>query len=368
MIEKPYVIITGGSGLLGSEIVYQTLNNTPYSVVCFVRPNKNRTSADRLSALFGGEFVGRFKDRLQVLSGDIREPFYGLDEATFKLVFSKAECIFHAAACTYFTRKKILREVNVLSLRRFARDLRSIQIRSPFIFLGSAASVGGIQNSEVLENEALSLQSEHYVPYTASKRDAELVLREFSNDIPIVTLRPSMVFPDTKLSEKLAIEAAWALILCATCPGIPLDENNYFDAIPLSYFGSIVPSIIHNKSCLIDSTMHISAGYQRRSFWSDVLDCLEPLSQKRQRIRCLTAGQWNEYKSTQNRYRERELTLMEIYFPFIRQNVVYRPDVVTQISFNQHLTYKNIKSYLPEILASARQQFDQSGFSLGKMV
>lgn len=98
------VLLTGSTGFLGAHILQNLLINTNCEITCIVRSKNNRTSTDRLKHVlelyFGYEFYEKYKNRLNVLDGELSENNLGLEHQKYEMLKNKIDCIIHTAAIT----------------------------------------------------------------------------------------------------------------------------------------------------------------------------------------------------------------------------------------------------------------------------
>ena len=92
-------LVTGATGFFGAHLVRELLMQTPDKpVLCLTRDGDSQRLLDTLAWYFGQGFVQRFRDRLEVLPGDITLPQLGMEQASYQQLCSRIGRIFHSAA------------------------------------------------------------------------------------------------------------------------------------------------------------------------------------------------------------------------------------------------------------------------------
>lgn len=111
------ILLTGGTGFLGTAIVEKTLRSLPDlgRLYLVVRPSKDKSADDRFhkdmlgSAAFrklreelGDGFDGRVAEKVRVLEGDVHAPSLGLGEEDLQELSENVDVVIHSAASVVF--------------------------------------------------------------------------------------------------------------------------------------------------------------------------------------------------------------------------------------------------------------------------
>jgi fatty acyl-CoA reductase len=111
------ILLTGGTGFLGTAIVEKTLRSLPDlgRLYLVVRPSKDKSASDRFhkdmlaSAAFrklreelGEDFDGRVAEKVRVLEGDVHAPSLGLDDDDLAELSENVDVVVHSAASVVF--------------------------------------------------------------------------------------------------------------------------------------------------------------------------------------------------------------------------------------------------------------------------
>lgn len=187
--RPPTVLITGGAGALGREVVAGILRYEPSAeIVLLLRAGSGAELRARLEEVRGA--AG--SDRLHAVRGDVTLPHLGLDRAARDALAARVTHFLHGAACIDLAQDDAsAQRVNVggtAEVLGFAR--RCVRLRR----LGhvSTAYVAGDRDG-VIHEEELDAGQRFRNAYERSKRDAERLVRAAARDLPVLVFRPSIV-------------------------------------------------------------------------------------------------------------------------------------------------------------------------------
>jgi len=170
------VLITGADGFIGSHLT-ELMVKRGYEVKALSQYNSFNN--------WGWLEDVECKDNIEIISGDIRDPFYCKD------ITSDVDIIFHLAALiaipfSYVAPESYL-ETNVkgtLNICQAAKDNGNIRV----IHTSTSEVYGTAQYVPIDENHPLQAQS----PYSASKIAADAIAMSFYNsfEVPLTIARP----------------------------------------------------------------------------------------------------------------------------------------------------------------------------------
>ena len=98
------ILVAGGTGYLGIQIVHQLLKITDYKIYIAVRGKEDSDARQRLHAKlkfhFGDEFCGQrtLEDRLCVFCGDMTKEYFGLSKERYEDLAEKIDAVINSAA------------------------------------------------------------------------------------------------------------------------------------------------------------------------------------------------------------------------------------------------------------------------------
>lgn len=175
-LKDKSILVTGGTGFVGSHLVELLALENPSQIVIF-----DRNSQSKRSNL--NEVLKRFP-KIELLQMNVSN-FKGLEKLLKKYNF---DVIFHLAALSLFESLKRPKEV-VLANIRMATNLLELQRKGLFktlILISSSEAYGTAKFFPMKENHSLNPTT----PYAASKAAADLIAlsfyQTFGNDLAIV--------------------------------------------------------------------------------------------------------------------------------------------------------------------------------------
>ena len=170
------ILVTGADGFIGSHLV-ERLVSEGYSVRAIAQYNSFNSWGwlEDLSS----------KDQIEILSGDIRDPYFCNE------ICKDIEVVFHLAALiaipySYIAPQSYV-ETNVLGTLNMCKASQE-QNCSRFIQTSTSEVYGSAQYVPIDESHPLQAQS----PYSASKIGADAIAMSFYNsfDLPVTVVRP----------------------------------------------------------------------------------------------------------------------------------------------------------------------------------
>lgn len=200
-MRQKTILITGATGFLGSYLARELLE-MGYYLKLLMRKRTDIRGKERLFEVFptlSGTTCSTFKDRIEVIEGNICETHLGLDAEAYLRLTNTVDEVFHCAAATKFndTGDSILVNTNVHGTEHiFWFCLSNKPKRLHYI---STAYVAGTRRERVFEHELEKGQSFNNT-YEKSKFEAEKLLGQFTRkyDIPVTIYRPSIIVGDYK--------------------------------------------------------------------------------------------------------------------------------------------------------------------------
>ncbi len=173
-----------------------------YYLKLLVRKKAGVRVKERIPEIFPtlpGISCNTFKDRIEVIEGDVCEICLGLDGETYLRLTNTVNEVLHCAAATKFsnTADNTLIDTNVHGTEHiFWFCLSNKPKRLHYI---STAYVAGTRRGVVFEYELEKGQSFNNT-YEKSKFEAERLLRQFTGkyDIPVTVYRPSIIIGDSR--------------------------------------------------------------------------------------------------------------------------------------------------------------------------
>ncbi len=255
------IFITGGTGMVGREIVGLLFKNTKANI-CLLAHEKGIADSNEevLKNIFGLSPRAEFTKRLKVVHGNITEPSIGLDNSLYKELSKSTTHVLHCAASTRFDLPlEEARQINVLGTKNVADFGQECPNLRRFGFL-STVYVSGKKTGQIKE-DGLEHMAGFVNTYEQSKYEAEVLLSKLKN-IPIAVYRLSTVLGDSqsgKVSHFTAPHQAIRMIylgLASMLPGIP---DYKVDLISSDYTGKTIFDL-YWENFVPNKTFHITHG------------------------------------------------------------------------------------------------------------
>lgn len=200
-MRQKTILITGATGFLGSYLTRELLG-MGYHLKLLMRKKTGIRGRERLSEIFPtvpGIPWNTFKDRIEVIEGDVCEVCLGLNTETYLRLANTIDDVFHCAAATKFndTTDNTLINTNVHGTEHIVWFCLSKKTKR--LHYISTAYVAGTRRETVFEHELEKGQSFNN-RYEKSKFEAEKILSEFARkyDAPVTIYRPSIIIGDSR--------------------------------------------------------------------------------------------------------------------------------------------------------------------------
>jgi thioester reductase-like protein len=246
------VLVTGGSGLIGAELV-DRLRRAGLSVVALTHARAELTLGNgrRIAtedALGGTPVAGE----VMLLRGDVRHERLGLNEADYARLVGSVDLIAHCAAITDFRLDPAVYPpvntqgtANVIALS-FARSAARGGGPIPMIYVSTAYVCGWRQG--VIEETQLDGSAGFVTAYEESKYRAELLVRQAGKQgMPFVVVRPSIVVGASRtgrIREFHNIYAVLKLVTEGLIRALPGHYDATLDLVPIDYVADSIARLV----------------------------------------------------------------------------------------------------------------------------
>jgi len=178
-LNNQVVLVTGATGFIGSHLVEELLD-----IGLTVKALAHYNGRGDLGHL--NRMRGKFHDRLEIIMGDIRDPFF------CNRISSNVDIVFHLAALigipysyiapAEYIATNISGTLNILEASRVNKNIKKI------IHTSTSETYGTAKYTPINEDHPLQGQS----PYSASKIGADKLVESYyaSFNTPVTTIRP----------------------------------------------------------------------------------------------------------------------------------------------------------------------------------
>jgi thioester reductase-like protein len=265
------VLITGATGFVGMELLSRYLERSEGPVYALIRA-PDRAAAERrlrgvLISLYGREDA--YRDRVAPVPGDIESEGLGLDRSDRKLLSERVTEIVHAAASVSFSLPlQRAREVNVAGTRRVLELGEDCVLGGGlrrFAYV-STAYVAGDHAGEFGEDQ-LDVGQGFRNSYERSKFEAEQLVHEHSDHLPVQVFRPSIVVGERATGWTNSFNVLYPPLKAfarGALPVIPGHPATPVDVVPVDYVADAVLEL-SGRPLAGDETYHLVAGPEATS-------------------------------------------------------------------------------------------------------
>lgn len=253
------VLVTGGTGTLGSQLVHRYGNAGDATVIVLTRGTPHRAA---------------LSPSVRVLTGDLRAGHtLGIADVDLGALRSNVTDIVHCAADTTFNRPLAdARASNVDATRAmldFAATCPSLERVACF----STVYVAGRTTGCFGEDDAGG-QDGFVNSYEQSKAEMETLVRNAMTRLPIALYRLSTIIGDSRtgvVTGMNAVHHALRLLYQGLAPMVPGQESVLVDLIPVDYAGDAAFHLFEH-AFTPGATYHLCAGAARSATLGALLD------------------------------------------------------------------------------------------------
>ncbi|MFM9058686.1 MAG: SDR family oxidoreductase [Planctomycetaceae bacterium] len=259
------VLLTGGTGLLGSYVIRDLLlDGCGLAVV--VRRERRIAAATRIEAIVHHweRVLGKRLTRPTVLEGDLNAPLCGLDETAIGWVREHCDTVLHNAASLTFRgadreqepwRSNVHGTANVLGVAK-AAGLRHFHHVS-------TAYVCGLRTGTVCEDD-LDVGQDFSNDYERSKVEAERLVRSADHLDSVTVLRPSIIVGDSRtgftstyhgyyvilrLGHTLIPHVPWGIITReALVQSFGVHDHDTKNLVPVDWVSAAIAHVVQTPS------------------------------------------------------------------------------------------------------------------------
>lgn len=244
-MSAPTYFVTGFPGFIGKRLVPALLARSP-DARCYllVHPRTEEDASAELEKL-----APRARERVTVLLGDVVDMHLGLSSSEYRTLTEEVTDVFHLAAL-YRLRAdaRSMEAVNVEGTRNMLELASDVVNLNRFNFMSTSVvsgdRVGVIEEDEL--DEGQGFRSE----YERTKFQAELLVRQAAESLPVSIYRPATVVGDSRTGAIDRFDGPYYLaILLVTSPV----------AVPLPLPGSAVaPLNVVPVDFVVDAMLRIA--------------------------------------------------------------------------------------------------------------
>src|SRR5215216_3041920 len=357
------VLLTGATGFVGMQVLARYLEHTDRRVYVLVRAQDKKAAEDRLrdklSTLFG---QSNLPDRLVAVPGDIESPGLGLVDEERERVAKEVGEIVHAAASVSFELPlEASRRINVEGTRRvleLAELVRSTGGLDNFSYI-STAYVAGTHGGDFGEDD-FDLGQDFRNPYERSKFEAERLVRDHADHLPLKIFRPSIIVGEASSGWTDSFNVLYTPLRAFArghMPLVPARQESPVDVVPVDYVADAVFELTRRPVERME-TYHLVAGPEATTVEEIVglaskhLERSVPLVVPPPLYRRLIhpVMLWR----SEDR-RERALRRLEAFFPYFSMRVRYRNERTRRLLEPKGIAVSPFRTYFARLIDFAEQ-------------
>ncbi|MDT8901641.1 SDR family oxidoreductase [Anaeroselena agilis] len=269
---KTKILLTGATGLIGSCIAVELLENTRGCEPLFlVRAAGKAQGVERVRAALAKVGARAITlagiEESQIILGDLGASAKLADDARLQDVTHVINC----AAVTAFSNRPSIKKVNVDDTLAFAGVIAGLPAVRRFVYVGTAMICGAKAVNRVVCEDESPAPTTHFVPYTESKAAAEALLPGVLGQVPLTVVRPSIIVGHSRLGCKPSTSIFWIfrMLYLAWRSPFPLDYK--IDVLPADYAARAIV-FLTLKDELAHPRYHIAAGPAASCTFGEILD------------------------------------------------------------------------------------------------
>jgi thioester reductase-like protein len=296
------VLLTGATGFVGQEILNRFLDRGR-RVYALVRAENDDAAAGRLAP----------HANLIPLAGDIEVPGLGLSSPPGDI-----STIVHCAASVSFDLSLAdSRRVNVDGTRNVLELAKRCEKLERLSYVSTAYVAG--EPRRLFQEDELDVGQRFRNPYEQSKFEAERMLRERANGLPLQVLRPSIVVGDSRTGRTSSFNVLYGPLKAlarGAIPAIPARRASPVDIVPVDYVADRTVDLAEDGG---DGTYHLVAGRNATTV-GRLLD-LASAQLGRRPPAVLPPAAYRRLLHPWLRRKHKGLRRLEVYFPYFSMRV-----------------------------------------------
>lgn len=353
------VFLTGATGLLGGQLLYDILQLPQVDeVVCLVRPAHGHSGLQRLEQKlrrYGvkGNKLAAAMSRVRAVEGSVDKPMWGLVEPDLNWIRNQCDLFIHCAASISFSDGRTNEAMNVVGTRNMIDVLHGATSIRLFVPFSSATLCGWAPNEVVKEEDGLE-RTNHIIAYTLTKSKAEKMLRAAKADLPpMFFVRPCAVMAYGSKDRKQAKLFLWALIAMSQLPFIRVRRESLVDMVTVDFVTKATMRLIAKFPRLKYDCYHLTGGVENSASCGEIFDLACATSSRQTLPEMVPAEAWTPEHEKELRARGFGpiWDSLQVYLPFLEMNCVYDNSRLKEELGDDFPTCLKFTGYMNEMLA-----------------
>ena len=230
-------LITGFPGFIASQLVRQLFGDGVtkqfFAVVLATEMTKAQHEAEQIITQFPG-------CKIELIEGDITLPNLGIDNAELDVITSRIHVVWHLAAIyDLAVPRDIAWKVNVHGTELVNEFVITLPNLRRYMYF-STAYVAGRRTGKLLETELIKPQSfKNY--YEETKYEAELLVNDLKNCVPVTIIRPGIVRGHSETGKTIKFDGPYFFLnMIDSLKGLPFipfvgSKKSEINVVPVDY-------------------------------------------------------------------------------------------------------------------------------------
>ncbi|MBM2841934.1 MAG: binding 4 protein [Bacteroidetes bacterium] len=333
-----HFFITGGTGLVGMNLIPRLLLKFPGSTITLLVRGENEADADErvrnIAREVGTEYnIPDAAERIEGLFGDVSLDQCGLTSTQLHRIVSETTHIIHGAATIRFDHP--IDEARAINCGGTRRMLSIAQMcieegkLKRFVYVGSS-SVSGQRAGNIHEDE-LEMGQKFFNTYEQSKNESERIVRDHFDRIPATVFRPSIIIGDSKTGKTRSFNVIYIplrLLQKGMLTYVPGTPDTLMDLVPIDWVDDAMVHIMTRPES-VGKAYHITAGPKRAALLSEVVgraieyfDRHTPLKHPRA-IEYITREEFERRRSLMRGQEEALMSQLDTLLPYVSINRLF---------------------------------------------
>lgn len=172
------ILLFGSTGFLGIHLLHELLEHTNANIYCIIREKDNIDSIERFKQKYNFYFndINTYLNRMTIITGDLLQENFNLNEQIYNSICSKIDCVFSSAAIVkHFGDEKIFYNTNVLGTQKIIDFCVENNVPLHYVSTLSVSGFGLVQtpSCNFTENDFYIKQNYKDNIYVKTKFEAE---------------------------------------------------------------------------------------------------------------------------------------------------------------------------------------------------
>ncbi|TFG89427.1 MAG: NAD-dependent epimerase/dehydratase family protein [Gemmatimonadales bacterium] len=260
------ILLTGGTGFLGSQVARLLLKDTDHAVVVLVRARDAEEARQRLERSWSEwpDLVQAIGSRVEPLPGDLTLSDLGLEGEAWTALSHRVTHIVHSAAELRFDGELgEMRRINVEGVRHlldFAYAAHAHHGIARYAHVSTAYVAGG-RTSAVAEAD---LSNEHGFSntYEQTKYEGEMLVRASMGTLPVSVFRPGMVVGGSETGAIRCFNTIYVplrLYLSGRLRIVPSAPDLRANMVPVDYVAGAIAKLTFDPRA-VGQTFHLTVA------------------------------------------------------------------------------------------------------------